>query len=289
MTHEEPAVIVRPEAIDRAVMAALDEDVGAGDVTGALLPAAGTLQATVVTREQAVVCGRPWFDRVFARLDPRVRVQWLVDDGAEVSPGDVLCRLDGPARALLAGERAGLNFLQTLSATATLTRGYVRQLAGRCRLLDTRKTIPGLRVAQKYAVRVGGGDNHRHGLFDEVLLKENHIAALGGVGPAVRAARARYPDLVIVVEVETLAEFETALGAPVDRILLDNFSLADIRTAVAAARAAPQPKPLEVSGGVAPDAVEAIARTGVDAISVGALTKNLQAIDLSMRIKALKD
>jgi nicotinate-nucleotide pyrophosphorylase (carboxylating) len=269
-------------AIADDVRRALAEDLGTGDVTAALLPAEGSSAATVITREDAVLCGTAWFDAVFAQLDATVRVSWLAQDGDAVEAGQELCRLYGPTRALLSGERCALNFLQTLSATATATRRYVAAVAGTgAQILDTRKTIPGLRAAQKYAVHCGGGRNHRMGLYDAILIKENHIAAAGSIERAVSAARQLQPGLGIEVEVENLAQLQQAIAVRADIILLDNFSLDDMHAAVAvnAGRAK-----LEASGGITLDNVRLVASTGVDFISVGALTKHLRAVDLSLRM-----
>ncbi len=269
-------------AIADDVRRALAEDLGTGDVTAALLPAEVSSAATVITREDAVLCGTAWFDAVFAQLDPTVRISWLAQDGDAIQAGQELCRLYGPTRVLLSGERCALNFLQTLSATATATRRYVAAIAGTgAQILDTRKTIPGLRAAQKFAVRCGGGRNHRMGLFDAILIKENHIAAAGSIERAVSSARQLHPDLNIEVEVENLVQLQQALAAGTDIILLDNFSLNDLPAAVAlnAGRAK-----LEASGGITLDNVRDIAATGVDFISVGALTKHIQAVDVSLRI-----
>jgi nicotinate-nucleotide pyrophosphorylase (carboxylating) len=263
------------------VARALAEDVGTGDVSAALVPDVPA-SARIVCREPAVLCGRAWAEACFRALDADVRIDWLRDDGARLSAGDELCRLRGRSRALLTGERTALNFLQTLSATATATAAHVAAVAGtRARVLDTRKTLPGLRLAQKYAVRCGGGDNHRMGLHDAVMLKENHLAAAGGVAAALHAARTRYPDLPIILEVETLAQLDEALACGgMSRVLLDNFDLSGMREAVerCAGRV-----PLEASGGVGLEGLRAIAETGVDCISIGALTKHVRAIDLSMR------
>lgn len=266
------------------VQAALDEDVGSGDLTAALVPADARADATVICREPAVLCGGAWFDAVFAALDGAIQVQWHAKDGARVQTNQTLCTLQGPARALLTGERTALNLLQTLSGTATAARRYADALAhSRTRLLDTRKTIPGLREAQKYAVRAGGGHNHRMGLYDGILIKENHIMAAGSIGAAVAKARAG-ASVAIEVEVENLDQVDEALIAGADILLLDNFDLDGLREAVA--RAAGRAK-LEASGGVTLDNIEAIASTGVDYISVGALTKHVRAVDLSMRIRTL--
>ncbi|MEO0616368.1 MAG: carboxylating nicotinate-nucleotide diphosphorylase [Pseudomonadota bacterium] len=269
---------------NKAVHRALKEDVGKGDVTAALVSATELARATVVVREDAVLCGRDWFDAVFAELDSDVTVDWAAADGDLLQADQVVCRLSGPARALLTGERTALNFLQTLSGTATVARRYSDALAGTsCRVLDTRKTIPGLRLAQKYAARTGGAVNHRIGLFDAILIKENHIASAGSIADAVRAARASSPALPVEIEVESLAELERALDAGVERVLLDNFSLANLEQAVAINRAAEEPAELEASGGVEIDDLAGIAATGVDFISTGALTKHLRATDFSMR------
>jgi nicotinate-nucleotide pyrophosphorylase (carboxylating) len=262
---------------------ALDEDVGSGDLTAALIAAGTQLRARVIAREAAVLCGRPWFDEVFRQVDPAVRVDWLASEGAPVQAGQALCRLTGPARALLTGERCALNFLQLLSGVATRTRVHVDAAAGtRARILDTRKTLPGLRFAQKYAVITGGGDNHRMGLYDMVLVKENHIAAAGGITAAVRAARATAPGMPLQVEVETEAQLAEAIAAGATLILLDNFSVERMRAAVEFTAGRAQ---LEASGGITLDNVAAIAATGVDRISIGALTKDVRALDLSMRFE----
>jgi nicotinate-nucleotide pyrophosphorylase (carboxylating) len=275
-----------PSDLADQVARALAEDVGSGDITAALVPADRSARATVVTRENAVLCGRPWFDATFRQLSREVRIDWQVDEGAMIAPDALLCRLSGPARAILTGERTALNFLQTLSATATAARSFVEAIAGTStQILDTRKTLPGLRTAQKYAARVGGARNHRTGLFDAVLIKENHIAAAGSITAAIRAARAA-SKVTVEVEVEDLAELAEALAARPDMVLLDEFSLADLRAAVALNRAHGRPVKLEASGGIQLDNVRAIALTGVDFISVGSITKHLRAIDLSMRFEA---
>lgn len=274
-----------PPDLPDVVRRALAEDVGSGDVTADLVPAATTAAATVITREDAVLCGTAWFDEVFAQLDPAVSVRWQAADGDVVATGAELCTLSGPARPLLSGERTALNFLQTLSATATVARRYAEAVAGTgCRVLDTRKTLPGLRSAQKYAVACGGASNHRHGLFDAVLIKENHIIAAGGLRQALSAARAAHPGLTVEIEVESLAELEQALDGSPDIVLLDNFDLESLRAAVRSVRARPDcATRLEASGNVSLDTVGAIAATGVDFVSTGELTKNVRAIDLSMR------
>jgi nicotinate-nucleotide pyrophosphorylase (carboxylating) len=272
--------------VRRAVDLALAEDIGSGDATAGLIAAETRATATVITREAAVLCGRPWFDACFRTLDPAVAIDWRAADGDRVSAGQTLCVLRGSARALLSAERCALNFLQTLSGTATVTARHVDALRGtRTRILDTRKTLPGLRVAQKYAVLCGGGANHRIGLFDAILIKENHIAAAGSLSAAVRDARALHPRLLLEVEVENFAELDEALAAGVDRIMLDEFPIGDLRRAVehVGGRIA-----LEASGSVNLDNLRAIAETGVDFISIGALTKHVHAIDLSMRVETVR-
>jgi len=260
----------------------LEEDIGSGDITAAIIPETVTAEAEVLTREAMVLCGQAWFDAVFKELDPRVRIDWLRREGEAVEAGVTLCRLQGPARALLTGERTALNLLQTLSATATVARCYAEAVAGTgCKVLDTRKTIPGLRQAQKYAVAVGGCHNHRIGLYDGVLIKENHIMAAGSISAAIRIARA-LTTVPVEVEVETLEQLQEALAAEPDRIMLDNFSLDDLRTAVNITAGRVE---LEASGNIGLDNIRTIAETGVDFISIGALTKHVQAVDLSMRIK----
>ena len=270
------------EEISRAVDAALAEDVGDGDVTAALIPADRTAHARVISREPGVVCGRAWVDEVFHQLDPSVRVTWHVKDGEHVISERLLFELQGPARSLLTGERTALNFLQLLSGVATRCHHYADLVAGTgVRLLDTRKTIPGLRLAQKYAVACGGCHNHRIGLFDAFLIKENHIEACGGIGAAVATAREQSPGKPVEVEVENLGQLDEALGAGADRIMLDNFNLADMREAVARARGRAE---LEASGGIDEESLQQVARTGVDFISIGTLTKDVKALDLSMRL-----
>jgi nicotinate-nucleotide pyrophosphorylase (carboxylating) len=246
-----------------------------------LIPGDVTARAVVITRENAVLCGTAWFDEVYRQLDPAITVTWHAHDGDRITPRMKVCSVQGPARALLSGERTALNFLQLLSGTATVTREYADLLAGgKARLLDTRKTVPGLRSAQKYAVRCGGGYNHRMGLYDAILIKENHICAAGGISAAV--ARAKSQDVPVEVEVENLAELEEAITAGADTVLLDNFDLAGLREAVAANRSRAK---LEVSGGVSLDNLRELAATGVDYISVGALTKHVRAVDFSMRFE----
>jgi nicotinate-nucleotide pyrophosphorylase (carboxylating) len=274
------------EAVAADVARALAEDLGSGDVTAQLLPDGDDI-AYLLCKEDAVVCGRPWFDACHRALDPQVRIDWRVAEGDYVTAGTVLATLAGRTRALVSAERTALNFLQTLSGTATTTARYSDALRGtRTRLLDTRKTIPGLRLAQKYAVRVGGGCNHRIGLYDAVMLKENHVRAAGSIDAAIAAARALHPTLPLIVEVETLAELEAALRAGCTRILIDDFDPATRREAVRIAHAAPYGGsiPLEVSGSVDLESLRAIGEDGVDYVSIGALTKHVRAIDLSMKL-----
>jgi nicotinate-nucleotide pyrophosphorylase (carboxylating) len=270
-----------PESIAAQVRNALTEDVGPGDRTAALIPATAVATARIISREPAVLSGRAWVDEVYRQLDPGVQIEWLAADGDQLATDQQLCRLTGLARALLTGERTALNFLQTLSGTATLARRWADAVAGTgTRILDTRKTIPGLRLAQKYAVTCGGCHNHRTGLYDAVLIKENHIAAAGSVTAALRAAKVEAAGLEIEVEVETLEQLREALAAGARRILLDNFPLERLREAVAVSGGRAR---LEASGGVTLETVRRIAETGVDDISVGALTKDVRAVDLSMR------
>lgn len=272
------------DEIERNVTAALTEDVGTGDLTAQLTPAGKLARASVICRGAATIAGRPWFDAVFRKLDAEVIVNWQVAEGSRVAPGTGLCTLSGRARSLLTGERTALNFLQTLSAVATVTRTYVDAVAGtRAAILDTRKTLPGLRVAQKYAVVAGGGTNHRMGLYDAILIKENHIAAAGGITAAMTAGRKLAAGAAwIQVEVETLDQLREALAAGAKMILLDNMNVAQMREAVdiTAGRAK-----LEASGGITLQTVREIAETGVDRISIGALTKDIKAADLSMRFE----
>ena len=264
---------------------ALAEDVGSGDVTAALLPDAADV-AYLLCKEDAVVAGRPWFDACHRALDPEVRIDWRVQDGDRVPAGTVLATLSGRTRALVTAERTALNFLQTLSATATATRRYVDAVAGtRCRILDTRKTLPGLRQAQKYAVRCGGGQNHRMGLYDMVLVKENHILAAGSIAAAVAAARHLSPGVAVEVEVESLDELDQAFAAGADLVMLDELSADDMREAVRRRDAGAGRARLEASGSVSLETVGQVAATGVDFISVGGLTKHVAAVDLSMRIE----
>ena len=265
---------------------ALAEDVGSGDVTAALLPDTADI-AYLLCKEDAVVAGRPWFDACHRALDPEVRIDWRVQDGDRVPAGTVLATLSGRTRALVTAERAALNFLQTLSGTATTTAAYVDAVRGTgCTILDTRKTLPGLRLAQKYAVRCGGGQNHRIGLYDAVMLKENHVRAAGSLTAAIRAARAAQPALPLIVEVETLTQLEEALAEGCERILIDDFDAASRREAVRRAKSPPFDGriPLEVSGGVDMTTLRDIAADGVDFVSIGGLTKHVRAIDLSMKL-----
>jgi len=260
----------------------IEEDIGPGDITAAIIPKTLTAEAEVVTREAMVLCGRAWFDAVFSYLSADISINWLAAEGEAIDQDTPICRLNGSARSLLTGERTALNLLQTLSATATFARRYADAVAGTgCKILDTRKTIPGLRKAQKYAVACGGCHNHRMGLYDGVLIKENHIIAAGSIAKAVEAARA-HASVPVEVEVESLQELTEALAAGPDRIMLDNFTLEDMRAAVKQTAGAVE---LEASGNIDLDNCRSVAETGVDYISIGALTKNIKAIDLSMRIK----
>jgi nicotinate-nucleotide pyrophosphorylase (carboxylating) len=269
-------------AFEANIRAALEEDVGSGDVTGKLVPENECVKAHVIVRESAVLCGAPWFEGVMKQLDPRICIEWRYAEGDRMQADSEVCAIEAPARALLTAERAALNFLQLLSGVATTTREYADLVTGtRARVLDTRKTLPGLRLAQKYAVRVGGGDNQRLALYDGILIKENHIAAAGGVRAAMRAAFALQAGVSIQIEVETLAELQEALDAGATSILLDNFSLDMMREAVALTQGRAV---LEASGGVNRDTVRAIAETGVDRISIGSLTKDVRATDYSLRI-----
>lgn len=294
MSTLDPTAVPSPERLaqllpDTAVIAAqvreaLAEDVGDGDLTAQLLPADAIASAEVITREDAVLCGVAWFDQVFRQLDPAVGIQWYARDGERVLPGQLLCSLRGRLRELLTGERTALNYLQLLSGTATRARRYADAVAGLdVRILDTRKTIPGLRRQQKYAVACGGCDNHRMGLFDAILIKENHVSAAGSISAAIAAARAVAGGAPVEIEVESLAELSEALEAGVERVLLDNFGLPELRRAVELAKGRCR---LEASGGITRDRLRVIAETGVDDISVGGLTKHVEAIDLSMRLRA---
>jgi nicotinate-nucleotide pyrophosphorylase (carboxylating) len=276
-----------PADLPQQVERALAEDIATGDLTAALIPAQSSGRAAVITRESAILCGSPYVDACFARIDPRVRIDWRAAEGNAITADQLLFRIEGPARALLTGERTALNFLQLLSGTATAAHRFAALLEGtRCRLLDTRKTIPGLRSAQKYAVRVGGGQNHRMGLFDGILIKENHIAAAGSIATAVANARRAGAAVPVEVEVENLDELRQAIEAGADIAMLDDFPLDAMREAVAANRNARRPLKLEASGGVTADTIRDIAATGVDYVSVGSITKHVRAVDLSMRFES---
>lgn len=275
-----------PEDVTAQVQRALAEDMGTGDATAALIPAGRKGHASVITREPAILCGVPYVNATFQQLDPNVQVEWLVAEGDAVIQNQTLFKLSGPARALLTGERTALNFLQLLSATATAAHAYASRIADTaCRVLDTRKTLPGLRNAQKYAVRVGGGQNHRIGLFDMILIKENHIMAAGSIEQAVTSARASGARVPVEVEVETLDELRQAIASGADIALLDEFTLEGLREAVAVNRASARPLKLEASGSVTLETIRDIALTGVDYISVGSITKHVRAVDLSMRFE----
>lgn len=267
--------------IEESVHGALNEDVGNGDVTAKLIPEDDFSLATVITREPAILCGVDWFEEVFAQLDPQIFIEWDADDGDQLEANQQICTLSGSTRALLTGERSALNFLQTLSGTATRAAEYAKAVKGlNVKILDTRKTIPGLRLAQKYAVSCGGCFNHRVGLYDAILIKENHILAAGGINEAVQAARFNSPELMVEVEVENINELQQALDANVERIMLDNFDLDLMREAVQLTNNKTE---LEASGNVTLQTIRAIAETGVNFISSGDLTKDIKSIDLSMR------
>jgi len=275
-----------PADLPRQVAAALAEDIGGGDLTAALIPSEQAGRATVITREPAIVCGIAYVEACFRQVDSRVSFDWLVAEGDSAGAGQVLFTVEGPARALLTAERSALNFLQLLSGTATAAHSYAALLKGtKCRLLDTRKTIPGLRSAQKYAVRVGGGDNHRMGLFDGILIKENHLAVAGGVAQAIGAAKRHAGNVPVEVEVEDLLQLQQAIDAGADIAMLDNFSLPAMRDAVALNARARRPLKIEASGGITTTTIREIAETGVDFISVGSITKHVRAVDLSMRFE----
>jgi nicotinate-nucleotide pyrophosphorylase (carboxylating) len=281
-----PPSVPVPSDLPEQVARALAEDLGTGDLTAALIPAERIGRAAVITREAAIVCGIPYVNATFAAVDARVRIEWRVGEGGSAAAEDLLFTLEGPARALLTAERTALNFLQLLSATATAAHSYAVLLEGtNCRLLDTRKTIPGLRTAQKYAVRVGGGSNHRMGLFDGILIKENHIMAAGSIAQAVAEAKRSGAKVPVEVEVENLPQLLQAIDAGADIALLDNYSLAALREAVAQNALAKKPLKLEASGGITSATIREIAETGVDFISVGSITKHVRAIDLSMRFE----
>jgi nicotinate-nucleotide pyrophosphorylase (carboxylating) len=275
-----PSVLL-PDDISEIVRLALAEDIGKGDLTTRLISSSSHAKATVVCKEDAILCGSAWFDEVFRQLDSSIRIEWSVNDGDDLVPDQIVCKLHGLARALLTGERTALNFLQTLSGTATVTREYIRLIQGyKTKLLDTRKTIPGLRSAQKYAVACGGGQNHRMGLYDAILIKENHISATGNIKTAMTEAKKQ--DVPIEIEVENLSGLEQALVEGAGIILLDNFTLDDLRRAVKINKGRAK---LEVSGNVTKENLLSIAGTGVDFISIGALTKHVRAIDFSMRFQ----
>lgn len=279
------AIQVSQSDISAQVAVALSEDVGSGDRTAGLIPAGSASKVEVICRDQAVISGAAWFDEVFRQLDSEIFIEWRVSDGDAVQPGDLLCALEGNTRALLTGERTALNYLQVLSGTATLAARYANTVAGTgARILDTRKTLPGLRLQQKYAVTCGGCHNHRVGLYDAILIKENHIMAAGSITQAVKQALQSAPDIEVEVEVESLQELQEALDAGARRVLLDNFNLDELRKAIALNNGVAR---LEASGGVDLTTIRAIAETGVDDISVGALTKDVVAVDLSMRFVPL--
>jgi nicotinate-nucleotide pyrophosphorylase (carboxylating) len=269
-------------AFEANIRTALEEDVGSGDLTGVLVPANEMVKARVIVREDAILCGAPWFEAVMVELDPRIAISWRYAEGDRMRADSEVCSITAPARALLTGERSALNFLQLLSGVASATRRYVDVVSGtRASILDTRKTLPGMRLAQKYAVRVGGGKNQRLALYDGILIKENHIAAAGGIAPVMKAAREAGKGVSIQIEVETLVQLEEALAAGAVSVLLDNFSLDDMRHAVKLNQGRAL---LEASGGINMETVRAIAETGVDRISIGSLTKDVQATDYSLRI-----
>lgn len=273
-----------PENISASVQQALEEDIGSGDVTADLIAADAQATATVVCRDDAVLSGKAWFDEVFVQIDPSINIDWNYADGDTIAADSILCSLLGNARSILSGERTALNFLQTLSATATATHQYVAYIEDtHAQVLDTRKTLPNLRLAQKYAVACGGGKNHRMALYDMILIKENHIMAAGSITNAIEQARALHPSIKVEVETENLQEFEEASNAQADIIMLDNYSLDDMRTAVAFNKG--KEIKLEASGGITRETVRAIAETGVDYISIGEITKDIKAVDLSMRFQ----
>jgi nicotinate-nucleotide pyrophosphorylase (carboxylating) len=273
------------DSVIESVQIALAEDVGPGDLTAALVPVEHQAQAMVISRQDAAVCGRAWFDEVFRQLDESIVVDWRKDDGDTVAAGEMICEVRGPARAVLTGERTALNFLQLLSGTATITKSFVDTVSGTgVKILDTRKTLPGLRLAQKYAVRCGGAENHRMGLYDAILIKENHIASAGSITAAVEAA-STHRDVLIEVEVETLEQAEEALATKAGRLLLDNFSFRQLSEAVKRRDQTAPDITLEASGGISLESVRKIAETGVDFISIGGLTKDVNAADLSMQFR----
>jgi len=280
-----------PELLNRIgedVSNALREDVGSGDLTAQLVPTGQKAAARVTAREAAVVCGQPWFTEVFRQLEPAIEVRWHIDEGTIAAADDLICEISGPARAILTGERSALNFLQTLSATATLAAAYSAAVSDTgCTVLDTRKTLPGLRLAQKYAVKCGGAANHRIGLYDGILIKENHIFSAGGIASAVNSALGMHSEVLVEVEVESIDEAREAMSAGAHRLLLDNFSLPQMRDAVALRDQKYTDITLEASGNVTLETIADIAATGVDFVSVGALTKDVKAVDFSMRFEIL--
>lgn len=281
-----PTDLNLPSDLLDQVKAALKEDIGPEDITAKLIPENKTAKAKVIAREAAIVCGLPWFNAVFAQIDPTIECHWQITEGDSVQPDQVILELHGNARSILTAERTALNFLQSLSGTATTTHAWTQIIANtQTQLLDTRKTLPGLRTAQKYAVRIGGGANHRMGLYDQFLIKENHIMAAGGITQAIAQAKLQHPNITVEVEVENLEEFDQALNAGADVIMLDNFQLQDIKHAVSQREAAKKVADckLEASGGVDETVLLTLAETGIDYISVGALTKHVRAIDFSMR------
>lgn len=275
---------IEPSVIHADVRRALSEDVGSGDITAMLIPAEQYAQAHLICRESARLCGQDWFEEVFRQLDPAITTEWLISDGEPIQTGQTVCRLQGPARAILTGERTAINFLQTLSGTATLVHQYAEAIQHtQAKLMDTRKTLPGLRLAQKYAVHCGGGHNQRVGLYDGILIKENHITAAGSITAAIATARAIAPHLPLQVEVENMAQLSEAVSAGVKLILLDNFDLDDLRSAVSWVREQDAEVALEASGNMDLSRIVEVAETGVDRISVGRLTKDVRAVDFSLR------
>lgn len=272
-----------PADIDELVKFCLHEDIGAGDITAELIPKDKRLKAEIICKDTGMFCGTPWADEVFRQVDATLNVEWACAEGAKIIPGQQIAFIDGCARSILTAERTVLNFLQTLSATATISHRYASEVAHtKVKLLDTRKTLPGLRTAQKYAVRIGGCFNHRIGLFDAFLIKENHIAACGGIEPAIQKAKSLYPGKPVEVEVQNLAELRLAISGGADIVMLDNFTLADIVKAVELNAGTAK---LEASGGIEADGLVSIAETGVDYISIGALTKHCRALDLSLLVR----
>ncbi len=278
--HSKDALIV----INHSVNTALEEDIGTGDVTASSFNNNETASAEVISREEAVLCGQQWFEYAFHKLDPSITIHWHVTDGGALEKDTTVCTLNGNAQAILTGERTALNFLQTLSGTATKTKAYVDRISGtNAQILDTRKTVPGMRYAQKYAVRCGGGTNHRMGLYDAILIKENHIATAGSVAKAINQAKQQFPNIKLEVEVENVVQLKEALNTQTDVILLDNFSLSELENAVAITE---NKKKLEASGNMTLENIREVAKTGVDYISIGAITKHVHAVDFSMRFKS---